>query len=109
MCINVSVGSRVLGGYLSLQSLVESAGDHASGVSLDGDHGPQPVPEGPTHQEAPAATLEARDPLPGHVVRRTQLPGSNQSLEAGEASSHLKGQNKKKKKITNSSWMLTLN
>lgn len=96
--ISISVGTRVLSSYLSLQSLVQPAGDHASGVGLDGDHGPQPVPEGSTHQEAPAATLEACDPLTGHVVRRAQLPGSNQSLEAREARSHLKEQNKKKRR-----------
>lgn len=85
--------------YLSLQSLVETAGDHASGVGLDGDHRPQPVPEGPTHQETPAAALEARDSLTGNVIRCAQLPGANQSLQAGEARSHLEGQKQKKKRL----------
>lgn len=79
--------------YLSLQPLVQPASDHASGVGLDGDDGPQPVSECPAHQEAPTATLEACDSLTGHVIGRTQLPGSDQSLKAREARSHLKGQN----------------
>lgn len=84
--------------YLSLQPLVQPAGDHASGVGLDGDDGPQPVSERPAHQEAPTATLEACDSLTGDVIRRTQLPGTNQSLEARETRSHLKGHRNKNKR-----------
>lgn len=91
--------SLIIRDYLSLQPLVETAGDHASGVGLDGDHRPQTVPEGPPHQEAPAAALEARDSLTGHVIRRAQLPGANQSLQAGEARSHLGGQKQKEKRL----------
>lgn len=82
--------------YLSLQPLVQPAGDHSSGVGLDGDDGPQSVPERSAHQESPTATLEAGDSLTGHMIRRTQLPGPNQSLKAREASSHLKGRRKNK-------------
>lgn len=76
--------------YLSFQPLVQPAGDHSSGVGLDGDDGPQSVPERSAHQEAPTATLEAGDSLTGHMIRRTQLPGPNQSLKARKASSHLR-------------------
>lgn len=75
--------------YLSLEPLVKPAGDHASGVCLDGDDSPQPVPERLTHQEAPAVSLEASDSLTGYVIRCTQFPGTNQSLQASEAHSHL--------------------
>lgn len=81
--------------YLSLQPLVQPASDHASGVGLDGDDAPQPVSECPAHQKAPTATLEECDPLTGHVIRRAQLPGANESLEAREACSHLKEHRKK--------------
>lgn len=77
--------------YLSLQPLVQPASNHASGVGLNGDDGPEPVSERPAHQVAPTASLEACDPLTGHVIRCTQLPGPNQSLQAREACSHLKG------------------
>lgn len=76
--------------YLCLQPLVQSSSDHSSRVSLDGDDGPQSVPECSTHQEAATATLEGCDSLTGHVIRCAQLPGTNQSLEARKASSHLK-------------------
>lgn len=76
--------------HLSLQPVVQPACDHSSGMRLDGDDGPQPMSERPAHQEASAATLEARDSLASHVIRRTQLPGTNQSLEARESCSHLK-------------------
>lgn len=85
--------------HLSLQPPVQPPGDHSSRVGLDGDDGPQSVPERPTHQEAPTATLEDRDSLTGHVIGRAQLPGSNQSLEAREASSHLRRCGEKKKDI----------
>lgn len=94
--------------HLSLQPPVEPACDHASGVGLDGDDGPQPVPERTAHQEATTAPLEACDSLAGHVIRRTQLPGTNQSLEAGEACSHLQRQNKRRRKMDHDvmTWLL---
>jgi len=92
--------STTLSVYLALQPLVQPAGDHASGVGLDGDDGPQPVPERPPHQVAPAATLKACDSLTGHVIRCTQLPGTHQSLEAREARSHLQKQSKRRRKFT---------
>lgn len=85
--------------YLPLHPPVQPAGDHPSGEGLDGDDRPQPVSERPAHQEASAATLETCDPLTGHVIRRTQLPGPNQSLETREACSHLTGDRKRKRKV----------
>lgn len=83
--------------YLSLQSLVESASNHASGVGLDGDDSPQSVSKGLAHQKAPTATLEAHDSLTSHMIRCTHLPGTNQGLKPRETCSHL--EDKKKKKI----------
>lgn len=98
-CIHAVVGEIFRScSYLSLQPLVQPASDHASGVGLDGDDGPQPVSECPAHQVAPTATLEARDPLTGHVIRRAQLPGTNQSLQAREACSHLNGHGRKEER-----------
>lgn len=76
--------------HLSLQPSVEAACDHTAGGGLDGDHRPQPVSKGAPHQVTTATALEPRDPLAGDVIRCTQLPGTDQSLEAREAGSHLK-------------------
>lgn len=85
--------------YLCLQPLVQSSSDHSSRVGLDGDDGPQPVPECSTHQEAATATLEGCDSLTGHVIRCAQLPGTNQSLKTRKASSHLKVKRRKVQRV----------
>lgn len=81
--------------YLSSQPPVEPASDHASGVGLDNYDGLQSASKSPAHEEAPAATLEVCDSLTGHVIRCTQLPGTDQGLKAREANAHLKGHHQK--------------
>lgn len=61
VCVFVSV-------YLSLEPSVQPASNHASSVGLDGDNSPQSVSEGPAHQEALTAALEARDSLTSHII-----------------------------------------
>ena len=80
--------------HLSFEAFVEAAGDHAPGVGLEGDDGPEAVPEGPTHQVATTTALEERDTLASHVVCLVELPRAVQSLKTSEACTHLRDKEK---------------
>lgn len=70
---------------------MQPAGDHAPGVGLHGEHGPEAVAEGLAHQVGTAASLELDDPPSGQAVLQVQLPGAVQGLEPQEAQPHLQG------------------
>lgn len=70
---------------------MQPAGDHAPGVGLHGEHGPEAVAEGLAHQVRTAASLELDDPPSGQAVLQVQLPGAVQGLEPQEAQPHLQG------------------
>lgn len=78
--------------HLGPEAPVQPAGNHAPGVGLHGDHGPEAVAEGLAHQVGPAAGLEPDDAPAGQAVLLVQLPGTVQGLQPQEAQPHLQGQ-----------------
>lgn len=68
---------------------MQPAGDHASGIGLHGEHGPEAVAEGLTHQVGTAAGLELYDAPPGQAILAVQLLGAVQGLQPQEAQPHL--------------------
>lgn len=78
--------------HLGPEAPVQPAGDHAPGIGLHGDHGPEAVAESLAYQVGPAAGLEPDDAPAGQAVLLVQLPGAVQSLQPQEAQPHLQGQ-----------------
>lgn len=70
---------------------MQPACDHAPGVGLHGEHGPEAVAEGLAHQVGAAAGLELDDVPAGQAVLLLQLPGPVQGLQPQEAQPHLRG------------------
>lgn len=68
---------------------MQPAGDHASGVGLHSEHGPEAVAEGFAHQVGAAAGLKLDDAPSGQAVLLVQLPGAVQGLQPQEAQPHL--------------------
>lgn len=78
--------------HLGPEAPVQPAGNHAPGVGLHCDHGPEAVAEGLAYQVGPAAGLEPDDAPAGQAVLLVQLPGAVQGLQPQEAQPHLQGQ-----------------
>lgn len=68
---------------------MQPAGNHAPGVGLHGEHGPEVVVEGPAHQVGVAAGLELDDMPAGEAILPVQPPGAVQGLQPQEAQPHL--------------------
>lgn len=78
--------------HLGPEAPVQPAGDHAPGVGLHGEHGPEAVAEGLAHQVGAAAGLELDDAPAGQAVLLVQPPGAVQGLQPQETQPHLQGQ-----------------